>query len=147
MRHESSAVIDRPIDEVWAFVTDPFNASRMGGGRLAARVTTPGPLGIGSTYQQRVAILGFETWVKTVVTELDPPHVLAHSAKDASIAGSFSARITLGPTAAGTRVVRAVEIEPRGIWKVFLPILGPLLWRQMEAQTRNLKRLLEAGRG
>lgn len=147
MRHESSAVIDRPIDEVWAFVTDPFNASRMGGGRLAARVTTPGPLGLGSSYQQRVAILGFETWIKTVVTELDPPHVLAHSAKNASIAGPFSARITLDPTAAGTRVVRTVEIEPRGIWKVFLPILRPLLWRQMEAQTRNLKRLLEAGRG
>ena len=147
MRHESSVVINRPIDEIWAFVTDPFNAPRMGGGRLAIRIAPLGPLALGSKLQQRVSVLGFETELKTVVTEWDPPRTMTHSTKDAGPIRSFSAAITLEPTATGTKVVRAVAVEARGVWRAVLPILGPLIRRQTDAQTRNLKRLLEANRG
>jgi hypothetical protein len=119
----------------------------MGGGRLVFRVTSPGPLGLGSSVQQRQAILGLETRLRTVVTEWNPPHAMAHSTYEASTVRSASFSVALEPTATESRVVRVAEFEPRGIWRLFLPILGPLFRRQMDAQTRNLKRLVESGRG
>lgn len=147
MHHESSVVVNRPIDEVWTFMTDPFNIPRSGGGRLAFRVTPTGPWGLGSTIQQRMVIFGFETRITSTVTEWDPPRTVTHSVMDSGIVRSGVFRATLEAAGAGTKVVRAVEVEPRGILKLLSPVLGPFMRRQMDAQTQNLKRLLEAGQG
>jgi carbon monoxide dehydrogenase subunit G len=45
MRTHESIAIDRPPDEVWAFLTDFFNSPRVRPGALALRRTSPGPLG------------------------------------------------------------------------------------------------------
>lgn len=146
-RHESSVVIDRPLEEVWTFLVDFFNAPRMGGGRLRVRVTSPGPVGLASSIQQRVVILGFETSIDTVVTEWDPPHAIAHSTSSTATTGPIRGtfRTSLERTPGGTKVVRMAEMEPRGILRRLLwPILWPLLVPRIDAQTRNLKRLLES---
>ena len=148
MRYESSVVIDRPIDEVWAFIFEPFNIPHWGGGRLAFRVKSPGALGLGSSLEQRVVFFGFESVLRTVVTEWDPPNTMTHSTRHAGrLIRSASAGLTLEATAAGTRVTRVFKLEPRGILKLVLPIVSPFVRRRGDAQTRNLKRLLEAGRG
>lgn len=79
MRTETTVVVNRPIEEVWAFLMDPFNLPRVGGSWLGARWTSPGPPGLGSTYQGRVAILGFETRISGAIAEWDPPHSAALS--------------------------------------------------------------------
>lgn len=148
-RHESSAVIDRPLEDVWAFMTDLFSAPRWGGGRLRVRVTSPGPLGLGSSLQQRFVFLGFETSIDTVITEWDPPHAVAHSTPATVKTGpvrSATFRTSLAATGAGTKLVRMADMRPRGLLRVLWPILWPLMVPRMDAQTRNLKRLLEAPR-
>jgi len=146
MRAEVSVVVNRPIDEVWAFITDPFNIPRWGGGRLSARVTPPGPIGVGSTIEYRVLMFGFERRVSFVFTELDPPHTAA-----ASVTGSRflsgSVRTALEATAAGTKIVRSGDLKVRGILRLLSPILAAFMRRQVDTQMRSLKRLLEAGLG
>lgn len=73
---DESIVINRPVDEVVAFATDWFNAPR-DGSVLAFRQTKPGPPGVGTTFEGRRVILGFETRFKTRLTEWDPPHTVA----------------------------------------------------------------------
>ncbi len=145
MRHESSVAVNRPIAEVWAFLTDPFNIPRFGSMTLGVRWTSPGPIGPGTTYEGRVVILGFETRVSGTVTEWDPPHAVALLGGGMGFR-SVSFRETHEATAEGTKIVRVLEWEPRPALKPLFWILVPLFRRRADAMMQDLKRLLEAGR-
>lgn len=148
---EESIVIDRPIDQVWAFANDQFNRPRWsGGGNLGSRQTSPGPMGLGSVLQARTAIpiLGFETRIDSVITEWDPPHAMT-----ISIGGRYSgpfrsatSRLTMEAVAGGTRVVRATEAKLRPGFRALWPFLGQfvkaILIRRDNLGT--LKQLMEA---
>jgi uncharacterized protein YndB with AHSA1/START domain len=146
MRLETWVVINRPINEVWAFLSDPFNVPRWRGSRLAVQVTSPGPVGVGSTLQHRIAVFGLETRLTHTVTEWDAPHTLAWAVRFPGV-DSASERYSLEATADGTKVTRVYEGEPRGMLKLLSPIVGALIRRQADAQNQKLKRLLEASRG
>lgn len=146
MHLESSVVVNRPVEEVWAFATDMFNLPRLGGGTLQLRQTTPGPIGVGATLHARGVILGFEGRVSGTITEWDPPHAFTVSARGAGIRSIFL-RETYEVTAEGTKIVRVGEIERGPILKLLWLIVGPLLRRRWDAHTQNIKRLLEADRG
>ena len=146
MRIEGSVVINRPIEEVWAFLADPFNIPRWHTDRLAARVTPPGPLRVGSTLQLRIVFFASEIRLTYTVTEWDPPHAFARELKTTLMRSNYE-RFTLEATADGTKVVRVLEAEPRPILNPLLQIAGPYIRRRLDVQNQNLKRLLEAGRG
>jgi len=147
MRLELSVVVDRPFDEVVAWAADfPFQLPRLGGGTLSLRQTSPGPLGLGSTFVSRMVILGFEVQISGSITEWDWPHGALFSFRGAGTR-SGSIRVTLEATPGGTKVVRIGEIEPRPAYKLLWWIAWPFMKRRSEAGNRNLKRLLEAGRG
>jgi len=145
MHHETSIVINRPIDEVWAFRTDFFNLARVSGLMLQARLTTSGPLGLGSTLQGRLTILGFEAHVSATVTEWDPPHVVSYLVKGAGMR-SATIRQTYEATADGTRVVSKGEFELRAALKPLWWLLRPYIKRRGNVGEQKMKRLLEARR-
>ena len=146
MRLEWGGLVSRPIEEVFAFMTDPFNTARRGAGTLSMHVTPPGPIAVGSTVRLRIVVLGLETRLGFVVTEWDPPHAVSGSIIDEGAARSGSVRTTAQSTPVGTRVVTRIEVEMRGIWKVLAPIAGPFMKRQSRRRLLNLERLLESGR-
>jgi len=146
MRVEWGGLINRPIEKVFAFMTDPFSTPRRGGGTLSMRVTPPGPIAVGSTVRLRFVVLGLETRFGFVITEWDPPYSVTGSIMDEGDARSGFLRTTLESTPAGTRVVTRVEVELRGIWKLLGPIAGPYLKRQSRHRLQNLERLLEPRR-
>jgi carbon monoxide dehydrogenase subunit G len=141
MRINESVVINRPPDEVWAFLTDLFNSPRVRPGALALRRTSPGPLGSGSVLQGRMMILGFEARFTMTVTEFDPPRsaVVTLAARP----GRGAIRTTLEPTPEGTRVDRTTDFELNPALRLMSPIFGLLLRRQDRAAARNWKRLIE----
>ena len=130
----NSAVVDRPIDEVWAAIMDFFNAPRIGRreGLLAMRQTSPGPLGVGSTYSERRVILGFETRLTARITEWDPPH-LAVSTMEGRPFRSFVSRFTLEAGPDGTTLVSSIDMELQPALKLLWPIIGPFIRRRRRA--------------
>ena len=134
-------MIDRPPDEVWAYLTDFFNIPRAPPEGLALRRTSPGPLGRGSVLQGRMMILGFETRLTMTVTEFDPPRsaVVTLAARP----GRSAIRITLEPTPEGTKMDRTTDFELHPALRLMSPILGFILRRQDRAAARR-KRLIEA---
>jgi len=145
MRYESSVVVDRPIDEVWAFFKDPFNVPRWTTGFLRFRPTSPGPVAVGSTFEARGAIFGFEPQITGTLTEWDPPHNITISCVGAGWR-SLILQVKFESTADGTEVLRVTDGAPGPIWKILWPILGPWLRRQTKATNQRLKRVLEADR-
>ena len=69
MRFENAVVVSRPIDEVFAFLSNPFSSPRRGGGSLGFRVTPPGPIRLGSTIRLRMVAFGLERTLSGVVTD------------------------------------------------------------------------------
>ena len=140
---EGSVEIDRPIEEVWAYVTDWFNAPRVSGsGIIGLRQTSPGPLGVGSTLQGRRVVLGFETRNDFVVTEWDPPRVMTSTAKGRPFR-SFVSRVTLEPTATGTRMTSVTDFELQLAVKLIWPIMGPIVRRRLHRNGAVAKALIE----
>ncbi|HZM73431.1 MAG TPA: SRPBCC family protein [Candidatus Polarisedimenticolia bacterium] len=140
---EDTIEIDRPIEEVWAYITDWFNAPRVSGsGIIGLRQTSPGPLTVGSTLQGRRVVLGFETRNDFVVTEWDPPHVMTSTATGRPFR-SLVSRITLEPTASGTRLVSVTDFELQLAMKVIWPLMAPVVMRRLRASGALIKGLIE----
>ena len=114
MRYEMTVLIERPIEVVWEFVADVFNVPRLRGQALIFRQTSPGPIGVGTTYEGRVMILGFEARIGGVVTEWDPPRASTATASARPVR-FFGVRETLVATAGGTTLTRVIDIEPRSV--------------------------------
>jgi class 3 adenylate cyclase len=143
MHYEMTVDIDRPIDVVWEWSNDLFNVPRLRGQTIVFRQTSPGPMGLGSTFEGRVMILGFETRVHGSIVEWDPPHATAATIAARPIK-SFTARESFEETAAGTHLVRSMDIEPRSFYRVIWAILGPLVVRRWRVATDNIKTILES---
>ena len=141
---EHTVVIDRPPDEVWAYLTDWFNTPRMGGyAALGLRQTSPGPMGVGSTLQGRNVILGFETRLNHTITEWDPPRVYADKMEGRPFR-SLSQRGTIEAVGDGSRLVITTDFELRPALKMLWPFLRPFVSRKMLSGLASGKTLIEA---
>lgn len=141
---EESVVINRPIDEVWDYLTDWFNTPRMSGsGIIGLRQTSPGPLGIGSTLQGRRTVLGFETRNTWTATEWDPPHAFAATMEGQPFRSGTS-RVTLEPTADGTRVAVVADFDLRPAMRLLWPVVGPFIKRRWRDGFARSKASIEA---
>jgi ligand-binding SRPBCC domain-containing protein len=143
-RFEDEVLIERPIDEVWAFLTDFFNTPRLGGySALGLRQTSAGPMGVGSILQGRNVILGFETRINHRVTEWDPPNSFADE-MEARPFRSLHQRLTLRSTPRGTELAVLTEFELRPALKLLWPIVRPFVRRKMRAGFQTAKRVIES---
>jgi hypothetical protein len=136
-------VIDRPIDEVWAILIDLFNTPRLPGGSMALRQTSPGPMALGSIFEGRRMVLGFETRITERVIEWDAPNLMAASIETRAFRAVE--RITLVAGADGTTCTDVIDGELRMPLRLIEPLVAPFLRRQRRTQMRKTKELLEAG--
>jgi uncharacterized membrane protein len=144
VREKRSIVIRRPIDEVFAYVSDPRNNAAWNGWVVETTMIGDGPITAGSEFVTSIAFLGRRFESRAVITDL----ILNQRG---------SIRTTTGPVVAtGTRTVEAVNGGTRftqtleaDIRSAFGGIAEALVVRagvrQMEADLRTLKRLLESG--
>ena len=72
-RFEATVVIDRPIEEVFAFLADGENDPKFSPRVLAIAKTTDGPPGVGTVYASTVKDAGMKTKREFKLTEFEPP--------------------------------------------------------------------------
>jgi hypothetical protein len=68
-----SAVIERPIDEVFAFLADGTNDRKFSPRVQEIRKTTDGPVGVGTVFESTVKDAGMTTSRRFEVTALEAP--------------------------------------------------------------------------
>jgi uncharacterized membrane protein len=142
-RMEASVVINRPIEEVFAFAADPCNDATWGSGVVEVEMTSPGPLARGSTHRYVAQTFGRRTENAGEITVYDPPSRSAWK----STSGPFpvSGGLSFEAVNGGTRVTSNMEAEPGGFFALAAPLLARMFQRQMETDLKNLKDLLERG--
>jgi len=141
MRNTVSVVIDRPVEEVFAFATGIESIPLWAGPVTEAKQTSEGPLGVGATSTRVTHLLGRRFESDYVVTEYQPNSRYAAETTSGPIpiVETFSFEAGEG----GTSVTVAMEGDPAGFFKLAEPILTRIVKRQMENDVRTLKDLLE----
>jgi len=139
---EINLVINRPIEEVFAFISNPENQPRWRATTLEISRTSSEPLGVGSIVKGRFTFLGrpFEGNLEIIALE---PH-RSYTAR--MVGGPFplEARYTLEPAESGTRLTLVIEGQPGGFFKLAEPLVVSLAKRSYESDLHNLKDMLEA---
>jgi uncharacterized membrane protein len=138
--------IDRPAEDIFAFVSNFENNPRWQQGMRSCTWTSPPPHGEGSTYDQTAHFLGKDVVSKFRVVEYEPDRRV----KITSTAGPFpitETRVVAPRDADRATVTAIVEGDASGFFRVAAPILPLLVRRSVRADYARLKRLLEDGEG
>ena len=135
--------VDRPANDIFAFVSDFENNPRWQSGMQSCRWTSPPPHGLGSTYDQVARFLGKQIVSSFEVVEHEP----GRRVKITSTAGPFPITETrvVAPIDTGRATVTAVvEGDASGFFRVAAPLLRRLVQRSVRGDYARLKRMLEA---
>lgn len=112
-----SVVIDKPVDEVWAFLTEPARDTNWRRPHvLSSRQLTDGPLGVGTRFETVNKFWGKKEIVVTEVTEVQPPTLLAWTQVNK---GTFvtDGSYRLEPADGGTKFTLGLVGEGKGLFK------------------------------
>jgi ligand-binding SRPBCC domain-containing protein len=144
MKIESSIVIHRPVEIVFAYVSDPCNLPRWGSEK-AVQVTSQGPVGLGTTFQRVSALLGMKLEDTMEITAYEANRQF--TAKN--ISGPFpgEASFYVEPAEGGTRLTCTLQAEPGGFFKLTEGFLLSQARKLVDNNFQRLKQLLEAEPG
>jgi carbon monoxide dehydrogenase subunit G len=147
MRFERSVVIERPVEDVWAFLTNLDNFRHVSISGSEFRQSSPGPLGVGTSVESHRLVLGrFDMRLQTlVVTDYVLNRTVGMTLRIGLAAQPGIHRWTVEPINEGTRLTRSAEMElKRGI-RPFAGILTGVLGWGWPRELGRIKRLVEAG--
>ena len=135
-------VIRRPIEDVFAVLTNVELTGRWYPMDVEEWWITPPPHGVGSVRRARVKVLGRASENDAVVTAYDPPRF---AAMKGSAGAPFEATLAFEPVDDGTRV----EVETTFHLSGAMRLVGPLFIRSYERGWDrglvNVKRMMESG--
>lgn len=140
---EVSTVINRPVDEVFAFLSDLENNLKWRASQVEAWKESEGPIGVGTTYRMVNNVLGRRIEGQGVVTGYEPSRKFTTVSRSGYM--PLEAQRIFEPVEGGTRVTFVLRAEPAGFFKAAEPLLATLARRRIESEAANLKDLMEAG--
>ncbi|HET9754969.1 MAG TPA: SRPBCC family protein [Candidatus Limnocylindrales bacterium] len=140
---ESSIVIKRPVEEVFAFTTNFENQPKWQSRLLEVKKTSEGPIGVGTTWHAVAMFLGQRVEVSTVITEYEANRTYA--GKYESGPAPAVGRLSYEPVEEGTRMTFHMETQASGFFKLTEPLMTTLMKRTTESDLATLKDLMEAG--
>jgi uncharacterized protein YndB with AHSA1/START domain len=141
LKEEASVIVDRPIEEVFAYVSDLRHCAEWQVGVAEVRKTSEGPLGIGTTFRFVREFLGRKMEATTEFVGYEPNTGCTFRAVSDSMPGESTYLFESTPT--GTKVTSMVAMSPRGLARLATPLIAMGLRRGMESGLRELKDLLE----
>jgi len=139
---EQSAVINRSIEEVFAFVSEIEKWDQWAAELVEVKKTSEGPVGVGTTFTGVVSLLGRRMDNIHEVTEYEPNSKFGLKITSGPVRGGGG--ISLESVEGGTKLTFAMEVEPGGFFRVAEPLLARNVQRQYETNLATMKDLLEA---
>jgi uncharacterized protein YndB with AHSA1/START domain len=146
-RFEATVVIDRPIEEVFAFLADGENDPKFSPRVLEIAKTTDGPPGVGTVYASTVKDAGVKTKREFKLTEFEPPTRIRWAEVSKNAVTATEGGYDLAPEGDGTRVTLHNVLEGHGFGKLIAPLalrsarkgaddFGTAIKRAVEAEGR-----------
>jgi len=144
-RFQRETVIERPVEEVFDFVTDARNEPRYNPRILNVEKKTAGPISRGTHFVLMSKAVGRPMAVEYEITGYErPQRMTSHTIRGLLLIDVESVE-TFEPIADGTRMRWEWGVRPRGaVGRLMTPVLARVLTSRLEAAFANVKRVLEA---
>jgi uncharacterized membrane protein len=134
--------IDRPVNEVFAYVADPAKLPRWQTNTVAVAQETSGPLGVGTRLREVHRAPGGRDLVSLVeVSQFEAGRCFALRVLEGPL--PVDGRFTFAPTERGTRVELLGKGELSGVLRLGQSLIERILRRQFARDLTRLKRALE----
>jgi len=137
MRLQRTVVVDKPLNEVFAYLSDFTTTTEWDPGTVTT-VQDRGDGGIGTTYLNTSAFLGRKTQLTYVVRELVPGERIRLQGENQTVIATDT--MSFREVKTGTEVTYAAEFTFKGPARFVAPLLRPALERlgnQAEAGLRE----------
>ena len=142
VKFEECVVINRPVEEVFAFIGDLENDPPWTSATEVRRTST-GPIGIGTTFRQRARFLGRHLEISFEVLGYEADHSITLKATSGLL--SLEGTRTVDPVGKNaSQVTASGGGYARGVLKLAERPLAAIGARQLRTQLDRLKQLLEA---
>jgi uncharacterized protein YndB with AHSA1/START domain len=141
--NEKVITIQRPVDEVFAYVSDAEKAPQWQKALVENRRITDGPLGIGTQYAGVRQFMGrkVESVIQYTIFELNKKIVFTN----APGYSPFEQTYLFESTAEGTRLTSRLDLETTGFLGLAKPLIASGVKREVDESFELLKNLLENG--
>jgi len=138
---EHSAVINRPVNEVFDFVVDPTKEPEWQEGVIEAGFSPGSAPGVGAEVFEKRKFLGREMVSKFEVTQYEPNKKFTGKVTEGPV--KFEVSQTFEAVDGGTKVSIMIQGEPSGFFKVAEGMVQKQLQSQMASDFERAKKLLE----
>ncbi|HUF39731.1 MAG TPA: SRPBCC family protein [Anaerolineales bacterium] len=141
MNWQSTITIHRPVETVFAFVTDAEGGTKW---HRANRITpvSPGPIQLGSTYRVEGRFLFWTFDSLSEVTAFEPDRLVEYSSDAGMYA--YTLRYELERTESGTRFTEIGVANPKGMLKFAIRLFAGGAKRNSKRGLELLKTELES---
>ncbi|WP_461162997.1 SRPBCC family protein [Arthrobacter sp. R4-81] len=141
---ESTELIHRPVNQVFAFVSDIRNDPQWHTDILDAEYDATGPAGpgAGATFRTRFKPFMGESEGTGTVTVYEPPRQVVLTSQMGNMKPVLT--LTVVPEDGGSRITRRLDMEPKGMLRIVAPFTGGMMRKRNAGFLTNLKRVLEA---
>jgi carbon monoxide dehydrogenase subunit G len=143
-RFEGTAHIDRPIEEVFAFLADGENDPRFSPRVVEIAKTSDGPPSVGTTYASTVKDAGMTTKREFKLTEFVPPTRIRWAELSKNLVTATEGGYDLAPDDQGTRLTVYNELAGHGVGKLLAPLALRAARKDADAFAERIKRAVEA---
>jgi uncharacterized protein YndB with AHSA1/START domain len=143
-RFEATILIDRPIEEVFAFLADGENDPKFSPRVLEIAKTTDGPPGVGTVYASTVKDAGMKTKREFRLTEFVPPDRIRWAEVSKNLVTAPEGGYDLERKGSGTRLTVYNVLEGHGPGKLIAPLALRSARKGADDFGKAIKRAVEA---
>src|SRR5215211_1456708 len=136
-------LIDRPVKDVFAFVSDLNNMSKWNSAVVSLQQVTPGDVGVGTKFKSVGEMMGRRIEGEVQVTSYEPDTKTGFQMN----AGPMQINVTISfkPVGTGSKVSLNAEGNPAGVFKLAEGMMQGRIKSMMEENLARLKSVLEKG--
>jgi uncharacterized protein YndB with AHSA1/START domain len=140
-----SALIDRPVDEVFAFLVDGTNDPKFSPRVQEIRQTTDGPVGVGTVFESKVKDAGMTTSRAFELTAVEAPTTIRWTERSKNIVTVPDGGYDLEKLSdAQTRVTIHNTFEGHGFGKLIVGFAARAAVKDAPALAQRIKAAVEA---
>lgn len=143
MQVTRSIIIQRPVSQVFAFLTDVENAVKWQVSTVETHQISTGPMGKGAVFSHVGKFLGRRIEDKGQVYEYEPDKMFAYRGKSAGF--SVDIRYGFEPLAEGTQLSLTYGGDPGSFFRLAEPLVARATAKLLEGDLKKLKMVLEKG--
>ena len=141
---EGTVEIDRPVDEVFAFLADGQNDPKFSPRVLEIKKTTEGPTAVGTVYASTVKDAGMKTNRQFKITEFEAPTKIRWTEISKNLVTASDGGYDLEATADGKTKLRVYNVlEGHGLGKLIAGLALGAARKDADAFANRIKAAVE----